>query len=75
MFFSLDRIEDGDVCVLVADDGQKYDVPSDELPPHDGIGSIFRYENEAYLFDETETATRRKRIAEKRKRLFGKAKQ
>lgn len=74
MFFSLDRIEDGSVCVLIADDGQKYDVPLNALPPHDGIGSIFRYENETYLFDRTETTTRRKRIAEKRRRLFDKAK-
>lgn len=74
MFFSLDRIEDGGVYVLVSDDGRKFDVPSDSLPPHDGIGSIFRYENETYLFDRTETTTRRKRIAEKRRRLFDKAK-
>lgn len=74
MFYALDRIEDGCVCVLVSDDGRKFDVPSDSLPSHDGIGSIFRYENEAYLFDRTETTTRRKRIAEKRRRLFGKEK-
>lgn len=74
MFYTLDRIEEGTVCVLIADDGKKYDVSPDALPSHDGIGSVFRHENGAYLFDQAETETRRERIAEKRRRLFGKAK-
>lgn len=74
MFYTLDRIEDGNTAVLIDDVGHKHDVPFAALPAHDGIGSVFTMKDEAYIFNREQTAERRKRIDEKRKKLFERVK-
>lgn len=74
MFYTLDRTEDNNIAVLIDDDGKKYDIPLENLPEHDGTGSVFREENGVYLFDKEETDRRRISIAEKRRRLFDRIK-
>lgn len=74
MFYTLDRIEDNNIAVMIDDDGKKYDIPLKNLPEHDGIGSVFREENGVYLFNREETDRRRISIAEKRRRLFDRIK-
>lgn len=73
MFFTLDRIEDGNIAVLISDDGKKTDIPANLLQNTD-IGSVFRAEDSDFIFDEEETTSRRKRISEKRNRLFNRIK-
>ncbi len=74
MFYSLDRIEDGAIAVLISDGGKKTDVPCSAVFPHFSAGDVFRFEDNAYIFDEKETKTRRQRISEKKNRLFEKIK-
>lgn len=74
MFYTLDRIEDENIAVLIDDGGKKADIPFSLLPPHSKPGDVFRSENGAYIFDEKETQERRLRISDKRNRFFNKMK-
>lgn len=74
MFYTLDRIEDENIAVLIDDDGRKHDVPCTAIPENDGIGSVFSIKDGKYIFNKAQTDERRKRINEKRKKLFDKLK-
>lgn len=74
MFFTLNRIEDKSIAVLIDDNGKKYDINASLLPAHDGIGSVFSVQDDVYVFEKGETDTRRARINEKSKAFFNKLK-
>lgn len=74
MFYTLNRTEDGSIAVLTDDEGNKYDIPSDELPENTGVGSVFEKDNGRFIFNEKETDRRKRRIQEKSGRLFDKLK-
>ena len=57
-------------------EGEKEDrttllVPRSELPPQSMEGDVLVYEDGVYRIDSDATQERRRRIEEKRKRLFG----
>lgn len=74
MFYTLDRIEDLNIAVLISDDGNKYDIPSDMLPENYGVGSVFEKSGDGFIFNENETDRRKRRVQEKSRRLFDKLK-
>ena len=65
----IDRVE-GEVAVLVGDDGKKQDVPISSLPKGTCEGSCLRKNGDAFLLDEAETKRREQRIKSKLDALF-----
>lgn len=56
--YSVDRVE-GNVAVLVDDDGQSHPMPLTDLPAGTCVGDVLRLQDGAYIRDLTETNTRR----------------
>ena len=56
--YSVDRIE-GDVAVLVDDDGHSVPVPVSQLPASVISGDVLRLQDGIYELDRTETDARR----------------
>lgn len=56
--FSVDRIE-GDVAVLVDDDGHSVSIPVSQLPASIRCGDVLCLQDGIYEFDCAETDTRR----------------
>lgn len=74
MFFTLDRIENENIAVLIDDDGKKYDVRIDLLPETKDIGSVYIFDGNTYIYNEKETLKRRNSNSDKLKKLLSKAK-
>lgn len=74
MFYTLDRIENDTVAVLIDDEGKKYDVELSLLPETRDIGSVYSYDGNSYIYNEKETHSRRTSNSEKLRRLMNKAK-
>lgn len=68
MLYSVDRFE-GDLAVLVDDDGNSHTVERHLLPAMVEEGTLLRQEGEGYVADRTETATRRAHVLALQKRL------
>lgn len=66
--FSLDRIE-GDLAVLIADDGEKCIVPLSVLPPSASEGKMYRKVGETFVEDASAEQERRARIQALQNRL------
>lgn len=74
MFYTLDRIENDSVAVLIDDEGKKYDVEISLLQETQDIGSVYSFDGNTYIYNEKETHKRRTSNSEKLKRLMSKAK-
>lgn len=74
MFYTLDRIENETIAVLIDDDGKKYDISISLLPQTKIIGSVYSFDGNIYIYNEKETEQRRNDNSEKLKRLINKAK-
>lgn len=74
MFYTLDRIENDTVAVLIDDEGKKYDVQVSFLQETQDIGSVYSFDGSNYIYNEKETQKRRTSNSEKLKRLMNKAK-
>lgn len=70
MSYIIDRFE-GDNAVCEKEDRTTFLVPRSELPPLAMEGDVLVYEDGVYRTDSDATQERRRRIEEKRKRLFG----
>lgn len=68
MVYSLDRIE-GEIAVLVADDGELSYVPVTCLPAAAGEGKMYRKEGETYVEDLAAAEARRERVRQLQNRL------
>lgn len=70
MKYIIDRFEDGN-AVCEKEDRTTILVERALLPPQAGEGDVLIYEDGRYLLDSVATLERRKRMEEKRKKLFG----
>ena len=70
MSYIIDRFE-GDYAVCEKEDRTTLLVPRSELPPQSMEGDVLVYEDGVYRVDSDATQERRRRIEEKRTRLFG----
>lgn len=61
MLYSVDRIE-GDVAVLVDEDGNSRDVPQAALPPDIRAGDMLREQNGMFVLDADAANARRARV-------------
>lgn len=69
----VDRIVEN-IAVLEKEDSSHYEVSLNELPTGTKEGSVLRFDGEAYSPDYDEEAERKRRISEKQRLLFKKAK-
>lgn len=74
MHFTLDRIENNSVAVLIDENGKKYDVSVDLLAEERSAGSIYNFDGNTYIYNEKATASQRTDNSEKLKKLLNKAK-
>ncbi|MBO5933924.1 MAG: DUF3006 domain-containing protein [Clostridia bacterium] len=74
MFYTLDRIENENVAVLIDDEGNKHDVDISILEGNTEIGSVYSFDGNHYIYNEKETASRRSSNSEKLRKLMSKAK-
>lgn len=74
MFYTLDRIENDTIAVLIDDEGKKYDVELSLLHEKQDIGSVFSSDGSNYIYNEKETLARRSSNSEKLRKLMSKAK-
>lgn len=74
MFYTLDRIENGTIAVLIDDEGKKYDVHISLLLGKQDIGSVYTSDESNYIYNEKETQSRRSSNSEKLRKLMNKAK-
>ncbi|MBR3868366.1 MAG: DUF3006 domain-containing protein [Clostridia bacterium] len=74
MFYTLDRIENGTIAVLIDDEGKKYDVNISLLHGNQDIGSVYSFDGNNYIYNEKETQARRSSNSEKLRKLMSKAK-
>ena len=74
MFFTLDRIENKTIAVMIDDDGNKYDISIDLLGSEPAAGNVYESDGTFYIYNEKETQARKKRNSDKLKRLMNKAK-
>ena len=74
MYFTLDRIENNSVAVLIDDNGKTYDVNTSLLPEEKDPGCIYTFDRSSYIYNEKETFNRRNNNSEKLKKLLNKAK-
>ena len=68
MTYSVDRIE-GDVVVLMDDDGHSVHITLSELPDSAGTGSILRLQEDRYVLDAAETDARRSYVLSLQEKL------
>ena len=68
MLWSCDRRE-GDVVVLIDEDGNSRNVSADWLPVDAREGAMLRQVGESFVFDEAATEARRKRALALQQRL------
>lgn len=74
MFFTLDRIENDSVAVLIDDEGKKYDTDISLISEPVDIGSVYSFDGSRYIYNEKETKTRRSSNSDKLRKLMNKAK-
>lgn len=74
MFFTLDRIENGTIAVMIDDDGNKSDIDIALLSNDPEIGNVYESDGTFYIYNEKETQQRKNSNSEKLKRLMNKAK-
>ncbi len=74
MFYTLDRIENNTVAVLIDDEGKKYDTEISLLTGSQDIGSVYSFDGNHYIYNEKETKSRRSSNSEKLRKLINKAK-
>ncbi len=74
MFFTLDRIEDGEIAVMLSDSDEKVNVPLSIVQDEAKEGYVYTFENGLYIYNEKETADRKNSNREKFSRLLKKAK-
>lgn len=74
MFYTLDRIENDTVAVLIDDEGNKYDVHVSLLTENHDIGNVYNFDGSHYIYNEKETSVRRSSNSEKLRKLMNKAK-
>ena len=72
MNFTLDRIENNSVAVLIDENGKKFDVCVDLLPNERSSGSIYNFDGNTYIYNEKETIARRNQNSDKLKKLMNK---
>lgn len=68
LLFSLDRIE-GDLAILIADNGEKCIVPLGVLPSSASEGKMYRKAGESFIEDAAAEQERRARIQALQNRL------
>ncbi len=68
MLYSVDRFE-GDVAVLVDEDGNSLDVPRAALPAGVKNGDMLRRQTDGFVMDADAAAARRARVLELQNRL------
>ena len=68
MLYSIDRFE-GDVAVLIDEEGNRLDIPRTALPSQARSGDMLRHETEGFQLDTDAVAARRAEIAVLQKRL------
>ena len=68
VLFSFDRRE-GDMAVLVDEEGISYPVPLTALPENSREGMMFRRMGDTFVADEDAAAARRRRVLELQNRL------
>lgn len=66
----VDRIE-GRIAVIELEDGSHIDVPLSKLPEGTREGSVLRKKSGGFELDPRQERERRKKAAERTKRLFG----
>ena len=71
MLLSVDRFE-GDLAVLVDEDGNAHNVARTLLPAQVKVGTMLRKMNGEYLLDDTAERTRREQILQLQQKLRGK---
>ena len=74
MFYTLDRIENETVAVLIDDEGNKHDVHISLLSGNHDIGNVYNSDGSHYIYNEKETSARRSSNSEKLRKLMSKAK-
>ena len=74
MFYTLDRIENDTVAVLIDDKGNKHDVHISLLSESTDIGNVYNFDGSHYIYNEKETSARRSSNSEKLRKLMNKAK-
>lgn len=74
MFFTLDRIENETIAVLIDDNGNKYDISIELLGNESVIGNVYESDGTDYIYNEKETQKRKNSNSEKLKKLMSKAK-
>lgn len=68
MLYSVDRFE-GDIAVLIDEDGGRLDVPRDDLPSGVAAGDMVRLQDGAFQPDDEAAAARRARVIALQNRL------
>lgn len=68
--YILDRLE-GETAVLEGED-KLWDIPRQDLPPETASGDALTWDGQTWNIDQAKTQARKKRMAEKMRRLFGK---
>lgn len=74
MFFTLDRIENTNIAVMISDDNKKTDVVTDLISGEIREGNVYTETNGIYIYNEKETAARKSKNKNKFAVLFRKAK-
>ena len=74
MLFTLDRKEDGNIAVMISDDGDKVEVIPDMISGDISEGNVYTYSNGIYIYNEKETQTRKNKNRSKFNSLLKRAK-
>lgn len=69
MFYSVDRVDD-EYVMLCDDDGDTRELRRLHFDGEVRTGDVFRFDNGRFIYDEQETAARKKRIQELENELF-----
>ena len=72
MFFTLNRIEENTIAVLIDDNGSKTDIPLSALRKDCRTGDVYEFSDGMYIYNEKETRLRRESAREKLNRLLRK---
>jgi hypothetical protein len=67
--YTLDRIE-GDIAVLVGENGESVDIAVSELGENTAVGNVFERTESGYEYSENKTASRRERIVKRTRNMF-----
>ncbi|MBQ1203517.1 MAG: DUF3006 domain-containing protein [Clostridia bacterium] len=73
MWYSFDR-QEGEIAVLVNDQGDSIEVPISSLPPHTKVGARLRQSDAGFVLDQEETVRRRQYVLDLQARLRSKNK-